>query len=76
LRCPAADERPAKKCNVEQRCADCQRGRTLPEIRAKESVYALNEPGSSNSTISVTTGHFHGYHFFHEFARLSFRAVD
>ena len=29
-----------------------------------ESARALNEPGSSNATISVTTGPFQGYHFF------------
>jgi len=42
----------------------CQQGRTLPESWTKASAHALNEPGSNNSTISVTTGHFQGYHFF------------
>ena len=37
---------------------------TLPESQAKESMHALNEPGTNNSTISITTGPFTGYHFF------------
>ena len=36
----------------------------MPDSRAMESAHALNEPGSSNATISVTTGPFQGYHFF------------
>jgi len=41
-----------------QRCADCV-------SEAEHCQKALNKPGSNNnSTISVATGPFHGYHFF------------
>jgi len=36
----------------------------LPESQAKQSMHALNKQGSNNSTISVTTGPFQGYHIF------------
>ena len=45
--------------NVEQRCANCAH-----EAGHYHTSFVFREPGSNNSTISVTTGHFQGYHFF------------
>ena len=45
--------------NTEQRCADCQRGWTLPESQAEESAHKLSEPGSSNCTVWLNTAKDH-----------------
>jgi len=47
--------------NVKHRCANCaSKAKHSQKATTKK---ALNEPGSNNSTISVTTGPFWGYRF-------------
>jgi len=48
--------------NDKQRCADC--ASEAEHWHKSAPKKARNEPGSDNSTISVTTGAFRGYHFF------------
>jgi len=48
--------------NVKQLCADSASDAEHCQKAGPDK--ALNEPGSNNSTISVTTGPFRGYHFF------------
>jgi len=48
--------------NVKQLCADC--ASDAEHCQKAGTNKALNEPGSNNSSISVTTGPSRGYHFF------------
>jgi len=48
--------------NVKHWCAD--RASKAKHSQKAATKKALNKPGSNNSTISVTTGPFRGYHFF------------
>jgi len=50
--------------NIKQRSAVCASEAKHCQKAGPWKVHMLNEPGSSNATISVTTGPFQGYHFF------------